>query len=294
MKCFEWAGAAILAAVLCGGYPVFAQEAAAKTDQDKSLQKKPDEIIEKFLAMGPAPDPEAVKRGKVLYVPNCGFCHGSDARGGNSGPNLLRSSVVLKDNGAGKEIGPVVVNGRIDRGMPRFAFKPAQIQDIAAFLLAQKRDAVKVPDAAEANIVTGKPEAGRAYFTKYCASCHSEGGDLAHIATKYQALELQTKILYPTASMNRMASRTAMDPRAATTVKVKLRSGEVVSGMLMRTDDFSLVIVDHSGTKRELSLENGEATIEEMRDPLQAHADMLPKYSDAAIHDLVAYLETLR
>jgi mono/diheme cytochrome c family protein/small nuclear ribonucleoprotein (snRNP)-like protein len=303
MKRFECAGAAILAAaVLCGGGQAFAQEASApfsKADQDKSPQKSPgranpDEIMEKFLAMGPAPDAEAVKRGKALFVPNCGFCHGSEARGGNSGPNLLRSGVVLKDNGTGKEIGPVIVNGRIDKGMPSFAFESAQIQDVAAFLLARKRDAVKVPDAAEANIVTGEPEAGRAYFTEQCASCHSVAGDLAHIATKYQALELQTKILYPTASVNRMARSATVDPHAATTVKVKLRSGEVVSGMLVRMDDFSAVIVDQSGTKRELSLENGDTTIVELRDPLQTHADMLPKYSDAAIHNLVAYLETLR
>jgi len=188
----------------------------------------------------------------------------------------------------------VIVNGRIDKGMPSFAFESVQIQDVAAFLLARKREAVKVPDAAEANIVTGDSEAGRAYFTEHCANCHSVAGDLAHIATKYQALELQTKILYPTASVNRMMRNAAVDPRAATTVKVKLRSGEVVSGMLVRMDDFSAVIVDQSGTKRELSLENGDTTIMELRDPLQTHADMLPKYSDAAIHNLVAYLETLR
>src|SRR5437868_7594033 len=71
-----------------------------------------------FLGLGAAPDPAAVERGQKLYVPTCGFCHGTNASGGNSGPDLVRSVLVLHDEGSGSKIGPVTVNGRPDKGMP--------------------------------------------------------------------------------------------------------------------------------------------------------------------------------
>src|SRR4029079_10785342 len=50
----------------------------------------------------PPPDPAAVERGRALYGVNCAFCHGADTRGGDSGPSLLRSGVVLDaPNGEG-------------------------------------------------------------------------------------------------------------------------------------------------------------------------------------------------
>src|SRR5881394_3709234 len=59
----------------------------------------------------PPADPAAVERGKALYSVNCQFCHGADTRGGDSGPSLLRSSVVLDDQ-HGELIAPVVRGGR--------------------------------------------------------------------------------------------------------------------------------------------------------------------------------------
>src|SRR5262245_44562621 len=78
-------------------------------------------------------DPVAIERGRSTYSANCAFCHGADARGGDGGPSLLRSSVVLDDQN-GELIGPVVQNGRTDRGMPRFGMTNDQIADIATFL----------------------------------------------------------------------------------------------------------------------------------------------------------------
>ncbi len=71
-------------------------------------------------------------RGKNAFVSSCGFCHGANAKGGESGPDLLRSVLVLDDDN-GERIGPVILNGRPDKGMPKFAFSQAQISDIATF-----------------------------------------------------------------------------------------------------------------------------------------------------------------
>src|SRR5262245_9357202 len=81
----------------------------------------------------PEGDPAAIARGKTLYSVNCQFCHGADTRGGDSGPSLLRSGLVLDDKN-GELMAPVIQNGRTDRGMPKFQFTSEQVADVAAFI----------------------------------------------------------------------------------------------------------------------------------------------------------------
>ena len=68
-----------------------------------------------------------------MFVSECGFCHGTNAKGGSGGADLVRSTIVLDDE-QGDKIGPVILNGRPDRGMPAFSMTKDQIADIAAFL----------------------------------------------------------------------------------------------------------------------------------------------------------------
>src|SRR5882762_4970935 len=69
-----------------------------------------------FLVSRPIPDAAAIERGKTLFGPSCGFCHGTNATGAE-GPDLVRSAIALRDEG-GDEIGPVVRAGK--PGMPAF------------------------------------------------------------------------------------------------------------------------------------------------------------------------------
>src|ERR1039457_1796515 len=78
----------------------------------------------------PKYDGASVERGKTTFVGACGFCHGSNAKGGEKGPDLLRSVLVL-DDVDGTTIAPIIIKGRPEKGMPRFAFTPQQIGDIA-------------------------------------------------------------------------------------------------------------------------------------------------------------------
>src|SRR4029077_16850345 len=128
----------------------------------------------------PKYDPASVERGKTTFVGACGFCHGSSAKGGEKGPDLLRSVLVLDDEN-GKAIGPVILRGRPDKGMPRFPFTPQQIADIANFLHDSINNAIDRDSYKILNIVTGDPKAGEAYFNGHCASCHSVMGDLKGI-----------------------------------------------------------------------------------------------------------------
>src|SRR5262249_41697223 len=94
-----------------------------------------------FLGLPPDPPKDVVQRGKQLYTASCAFCPGAGATGGEGGPNLVRSVVVLHDKGTGTIIGPILLAGRIDKGMPKFSVTPDQIRDLAGFLLSQQNAA---------------------------------------------------------------------------------------------------------------------------------------------------------
>jgi mono/diheme cytochrome c family protein len=234
-----------------------------------------------FLGLGPAPDPVAAARGEKLYEPNCAFCHGQKGRGAE-GPSLVRSTVVLHDE-KGELIGPVIAQGRADRGMPAFArFTPEQLHDLAEYLHMQVELVANRGTYKRLNIVTGDPKAGEAYFRGAggCQSCHSATGDLAHIASKYtQADQLQNRFVWPG----------AQQPPAKVTVT--LGSGESIHGTLKRMDDFDVSLYDTSGAYRSWPRREVEVKVE---DRLAGHRKLLERYTDADIHNLTAWLVTLK
>jgi mono/diheme cytochrome c family protein len=239
-------------------------------------------------------DPAVLENGKKTFSANCAFCHGSNAKGGETGPDLLRSLVVLHDEN-GEGIAPVVLNGRPDKGMPKFNFSNAQISEIAAFLHDRVRAAAMRGTYQILNILVGNPKAGEAYFNGpgKCTSCHSVTGDLAHIGSKYDAVTVQQKILMPREGRSYGRRTEAAPGTAPITATVTLPSGETVSGRLEHIDDFAVTLIDGAGDRRSFS-RDGEAPKVELHDPLEAHIDLLKKYSDSDIHDLTAYLMTLK
>lgn len=253
------------------------------------------ERMAQFLAIGAPPDPAAVARGHSTFVANCGFCHGSNANGGATGPDLVRSVLVLHDAGSGKEIGPVVHNGRADKGMPAFPnLSDAQIKDIAAFLKSRHQAASNRMAYQILNIVTGDPKQGEAYFQAHCTTCHSATGDLAHVAAKYQPVALQGRFLYPKTAGGFGGSGPAPDPREQKTVTVRLRSGASYSGKLDAMDDFSVALTDSHGEHHSWVFDDEKGLDVHIDDPLKAHAELLRQYTDADMHNILAYLETLK
>jgi mono/diheme cytochrome c family protein len=232
-------------------------------------------------------DPAAIDRGKQIFEVNCSFCHGPDARGGEGGPNLLRSQTVLDDQN-GEAIAVVVQNGRPDRGMPKFDISASDLQTVAAFLHSfPLRGSGIVPASA---VVVGDAKAGEAYFKGpgKCASCHSVSGDLAGIGSKYDARTLETRVVMPGRGRGPASAQVP-----STTVKVTLPSGEVVEGSLNRMDDFAVSLTDAKGNRRTFA-RNGDSPNVRVNDPLQAHKAMWQLINDDNIHDLTAYLATLK
>ena len=241
----------------------------------------------------PPADPAALARGKAIYGVNCNFCHGSDARGGEGGPNLLRSELVLNDK-SGELIAPVVQNGRVDQGMPKFPLTLAQISDIAAYIHDFKVGGYDISRMVPPSILVGDAKAGEAYFRTTCASCHSTTGDLKGVAAKIS----DPKLLQDTWIMP--GGGGGFRPRGGpalnvppTTVSVTTMSGEMVNGVLARIDDFIVVVTLADGTERSFR-RDGENPRVEVHDPLQPHRELLSRYTDQDIHNLTSYLVTLK
>jgi len=231
-----------------------------------------------------------IEAGRTRFASQCGFCHGRDAGGGESGPDLTRSALVAADT-RGDRIIPMVKSGRLDKGMPAFTLPDADLNAIVAFIHDQKTQADSAIGGRRsvdlADLQTGDAPAGRRYFEGACARCHSASGDLAGIATRLQGLPLLQRMLYPTPA----AGRGAGPSRIPQTVSVTLRSGQMISGKLAYRDEFTIALVDDSGWQRSWPTSQVTFTVD---DPFQAHVEQLGKYTDTDMHNVLAYLQTLR
>ena len=236
-------------------------------------------------------DPAAIERGKTLYSVNCQFCHGADTRGGDGGPSLLRSSIVLDDRN-GELMAPVIQNGRTDRGMPKFAFSAEQVADVAAYIHTFKAAGYDESRVKPPSIIVGDAKKGEAFFNAKCAACHAPAGDLRGLASKIRDERLlQQTWLMPGSGGGRGGPPPVTVPPV--TVTVTLPSGEKVEGKLDRIDDFVVALTAADGTHRSFRT-SGDTPKVEIHDPLQPHKDLLRTYSDPDIHNVTAFLVTLK
>lgn len=240
--------------------------------------------------------PEAIAAGKILYDQNCAFCHGPDARGGEGGgPNLLRSELVMDDQN-GELIAPVVQNGRPDTGMPKFDMTSDQVSQVAAYVHSFRVAGYDLSRMVPTNIVVGNAQAGEAFFNGpgKCNTCHSITGDLAGIGAKMEPKLLQNAIVSGRAGgRGGFGAAPESNPKTTVTVRVTLTNGKTVEGKLDHLDDFTVSLTDandnHLTYNRSHDVKDAV-----VHNPLQFHIDMLPKWTDDEIHNLTAYLVTLK
>jgi cytochrome c oxidase cbb3-type subunit 3 len=238
-------------------------------------------------------DPEAANRGKSTYIAQCITCHGPKGRGTEQGADLVRSLVVLRDR-YGSLIGPFLLKGHpTQSGVSSTTLTHDQIVDLSHFLHQKVDDTLRTgPYNKVLNVLTGDPKAGEAYFNGAgkCNTCHSPAGDLAGIARKYDPAVLQLKTVFPqTVAFGRRAVAGAKKP---VTVTVTSPSGEIASGTLLEMDDFNVSLLDASGQYR--SFQRTPEVKVQKNDPYAAHVALLDQYTDKDIHNVVAYLETLK
>jgi cytochrome c oxidase cbb3-type subunit 3 len=248
-----------------------------------------------------AEDPAQVDRGKALYSIHCTGCHGADLRGGDiGGPNLLRSQLALSDK-EGELIVPIIQGSRQSAGMPAIPVSPDDGKAIAAYVRSVmgtigRQGMPPSTSKAPESIVVGDAKAGQAYFDAKCARCHSAEGDLKGIAGRISDARMLQNTWVSGGGGGRRgrggAAPAASDRRTVTAV-VKLPSGETVEGRLVRIDDFLVTLRLADDTLRSFT-RNGDTPAVEVRDPMKPHRDLLAVYTDKDIHDVTAYLVTLR
>ena len=240
----------------------------------------------------PMVDPKASEMGKPLYASDCQECHGADARGTSQGANLVRSPIVLKDR-YGSVLGPYLRTQHppVSAKMKLGDLTETQVLILAHFLRERVNDTLRgAPGFKEGDILTGDPKAGEQYFNGDggCTKCHSTTGDLAAIGRRMEPVTLQQRFLFP----SNVGSRRRSTPPPATTVTVSQPGGETLSGELVHMDDFTVGFRDASGTYRSVRRTPGVSVVKQ--DPYAAHIELLSKITDKDIHDVVAYLASLK
>jgi cytochrome c oxidase cbb3-type subunit 3 len=230
-------------------------------------------------------DPAEAERGAKLYASNCARCHGDDARGTPTGPDMLRSEVILKDRREvlhGKELGPLL------RTLPQhnFKFNDKEVVDLSQFFTQNINKILRSGyNDQPTGLLSGDAKAGEAYFNGAggCNKCHSPTGNLAGVAKKYTTAALQQKFLFPGSGLRGA-------PKLQVTVKS--RGGPTYAGDVVRLDDFNVTLRGADGITRSFSRTPG--TVVTTVDPVAAHNALLTKYTDSDIHNMTAYLDTLK
>ncbi|MEO8594129.1 MAG: cytochrome c [Candidatus Solibacter sp.] len=223
--------------------------------------------------------PELVTAGETTFVQHCAFCHGRDTAGGEAGPDLTRSKLVADDID-GNQLGPIVRNGK--DAMPKFTVSDQELMGLTAFIHTRKAIAESQKGGRRgvdvADLQTGDLEKGKTYFNGAgkCASCHSPTGDLAGVANRNQGLRLFQRL---------------MNPRS-TKVKMTVTAGnQTLTGIKAYQDEFTVALRDSEGRYHSWPTSKVKFTVE---DPAQAHVDLLSKYTDDDIHNVIKYLMSLK
>jgi cytochrome c oxidase cbb3-type subunit 3 len=245
-------------------------------------------------------DPEVIAKGKQLFTTYCVSCHGADLRGGvTGGPNLLRSGTVLMDQ-HGELILPIVHGARAERGMPPLPIPDPDVVAIAEYIhsvvsTARGQGAPPESEKPPPNALVGDAKAGETYFNANCASCHSPAGDLAGIGSRIDEAKALQNYWVVGGGMGR-GGRGGTAPsadRRRVTATVTMPNGEKVQGQLLRFDNFFVTLLLDDGRQRTIRREGNVPKVD-VKDPLDFHRKLPAMLTDTNMHDVTAYLATLK
>ncbi len=234
----------------------------------------------------------------MLFGINCRGCHGADLRGGDlGGPNLLRSQVALSDLN-GELIVPIIHGSRQNMGMPAIPLSDADANAVAAYVRSvietiQRQGAPPSAGQQVPSILIGNADEGKAYFAAKCSGCHSATNDLSKIASRIpDPKRLQDAWLAGSTREEEEDPEGTTSTARTVTATLTLPSGETVEGKLVRIDDFLITLTLGDGSQKTFRRTGNTKVV--IHDPLKVHRDLLSQYSDKDIHDVTAYLVTLK
>jgi mono/diheme cytochrome c family protein len=308
----SWFGCLTAAAVvLCiafGGVSSAQQPAGGRGAGRGAGPGDPQNPLPQVIPSSPPVDPAAHDQGRDLWARHCIDCHGTQARGSETGPNIIRSPIVNWDRTSftpGSVLGPFLKKGHpTQSGTPLSALTDEQIVGLAHFLRQRVNDTMRgSPVFVPGDVLTGDAKAGEAFFNGEggCATCHNAATrNLAGIRSRVAStVDLQQRMLFPMSPAGRGRGRgrgaasltDAVNPNAQT-VTISPASGPVLSGVLIEQDSFFVTFRDAAGSIQTVRRTPGMKVV--TTHPLQGHIDLLDRLTDKNIHDLVAYLEALK
>ncbi len=235
---------------------------------------------------------QAIREGASVFRINCAMCHGLNARGGSRGPDLARG--VFTHGGTDAQIFHTITHGVPGTLMPANDITTTETWQVIAYLRSL------APKAAPAAL--GDPEAGEKLFfgNANCSLCHmvhGHGGrlgpDLSRVGSERSPRYLLEKIRNPNIDVAPGLMPPDMEwPLEYRTVTVVTKSGQTITGVLRNEDSFTIQLMDnaenfHFFQKSDLAGITYDS--HSMMPPFGT--DLL---SERQLHDLVAYLETLR
>ena len=255
----------------------------------------------------PPGDPALIARGRALYGVRCTACHGADMRGGDQGgPNLLRSQAILTDQ-KGENIMPIVREGRQGAvgTMPAFNLPENDLLAIVEYIHSVMGQAGRQgrPPARdtpiELNVLVGNAAAGQQYFERVCSRCHDPASLRASLTKAPDARTLQD--LWVSGGTSGRGGRggggggrgDAEPEISRVVVTVTPPGGAPVKGRLVRIDDFIVSLVQDDGTRRTFRRDGAVPKVE-LDDPLEPHRRIVLELGDPDMHNVTAYLATLK
>ena len=179
--------------------------------------------------------PEAVEAGRRLFQASCAGCHGQNGEGGR-GPKLNRGDLI--HGGTDEGLFSTITHGIKGTSMPPFSFTEPEVRTLVAFIRSLSAPAVESP-------VYGDAAAGRDLFSKSgCGHCHNIlgtggllGPDLSNIGAARPLGQIRKALAHAT-----VAQGSTYRP-----VRITLRSGKTIDGVLRNSNNYSLQILTAGG-----------------------------------------------
>jgi cytochrome c oxidase cbb3-type subunit 3 len=229
-------------------------------------------------------------------------------RGATGGVNLVHNQRVMDDQD-GELIGKFIQTPHAKGQAPKVDLTADQVHDLAIYMhtFMNYRTIVMPPDINGAILAVGNAKAGEAYFNGSvgkCSTCHSVTGDLKGVGSKYpEPRTLQNTLVAGGGGGGRGGGGRggAADPaagdaasRRTVTVTVTMPNGTKYEGRQIARDDFLVTLAEADGTQRTIRRESETNPKVEVHDPMKFHRDLLLILTDEDIHNLTAYLVTVK
>jgi putative heme-binding domain-containing protein len=224
-------------------------------------------------------NPEAIAAGAKLFATSCAGCHGPDGSGGR-GPNLVERASwhPLSDEG---------IFNAIRNGLPGADMPPTKLDDDQTWKLVAFIHAISGP--AIDNDVSGNTETGKEIFwgnKAGCSNCHSirgQGGrmgpDLTNIGGIRPLGVIKQAVLQPSKDLTFLGNEA---------VTVTLANGKVIQGLARNRSNYSLQVVDRTGTLHLISMSDVKTLTLSHQSPMPG--DFGTRLSKQELEDLLAYL----